>query len=71
MVDSLGACYFSAVTQLTIGYGEKLPKDFLRLLVVIQATIGLFFTVLIFARFVSFLPRSESILGDHDKSNSN
>jgi hypothetical protein len=53
--------YFSAVTQLTIGYGEITPVGFGKLLAISQALVGFFFSVLVLARVVSVLPRMHDV----------
>lgn len=50
------AVYFSAITQLTIGYGDITPLGWLRWAVVSQGIAGLVFVVLVFARVLSNLP---------------
>jgi hypothetical protein len=58
------AFYFSAVTQITIGFGEIMPKGALRWLTVTQFSLGYFFTALIIGRFISLLPQGRTIAGD-------
>jgi hypothetical protein len=50
------AFYFSIVTQLTIGYGEIVPLGCLKMTVVLQGFLSLFFVILTISRIVSFLP---------------
>lgn len=49
--------YFSAITQFTIGYGDIYPLGFLKIFVILQALFSILFTVLILARFITFLPK--------------
>jgi len=49
--------YFSVVTQLTIGYGDIQPLGAAKVVAGVQATVGWALTLLVLARFVSFLPR--------------
>lgn len=65
--DWYDAVYFSAITQLTIGYGDMQPLAYLKGCVLAQGLCGFLFSILIIGRFISFLPRSQSILGDHDQ----
>lgn len=53
--------YFSAITQLAIGYGDIYPKGVMKLLVVIQGSIGLLFTLLILGRLIGVLPHIRSV----------
>lgn len=48
--------YFSAVTQLTIGYGDISPCGIARYVAVLQGLIGFMFTLLILSRLISVLP---------------
>ena len=56
------AYYFSAITQLTVGYGDLVPTGWLKAGAALQGLCGFLFTVLILGRFVSFLPRSKVII---------
>jgi hypothetical protein len=60
--------YFSAVTQLTIGYGEITPVGFGKLLAVSQALIGFFFSILVLARVVSVLPKMHDVSAEGSTS---
>jgi voltage-gated potassium channel Kch len=64
-----GALYFSLVTMATVGYGDITPTSSTgRLLVTAQIAIGLFMTLVILARMVSYLPTPRT-LDDAEKSN--
>jgi Ion channel len=54
--------YFSAVTQLTIGYGDVRPVGWARLVSVIQGAISVAFTVLMLGRIVGVLPRIATVM---------
>jgi hypothetical protein len=56
--------YFSMVTQLTIGYGDIKPLGVARYLASLQGLVGLFFSLLIMGRFVSFIPAMRTVFGD-------
>jgi hypothetical protein len=58
----LDALYFSIVTQLTIGYGDIRPIGAARVVTAMQGLIAVAFTILIFGRIVSVLPRIESVM---------
>jgi hypothetical protein len=62
------AYYFSTITQLTIGYGDITPTGLLKGCTVLQGLIGFFFGVIVLSRFVSYLPRTGTVLGDDDKT---
>lgn len=62
--DWMDAFYFSAITQVTVGFGEVMPRGALRWLTVSQFLLGYFFTALIIGRFISLLPQSRTIAGD-------
>jgi Ion channel len=56
-----GRFYFSAITQLTIGYGDLTPLQWTRVVAAAQGVLGWFLTVLVIARLVSSLPRLEAL----------
>jgi len=62
------ALYFSVITQLTIGYGDLRPTEFLRLAVCVQGMLGLLFTVLIISRIINLVPQPTSIAGGRDNT---
>jgi len=55
------AFYFSFITQLTIGYGDIVPMNINKIVVIIQGMIGFIFAILIISRFINFLPKISSI----------
>jgi hypothetical protein len=59
---SATAFYFSAITQVTIGYGDVYPTGWLRIIAACQGIISLVFAALVFSRFVGTLPRINAIL---------
>ncbi len=59
--DPLSALYLSAVTQMTVGYGDLQPIGSLRLVASLQAFIGLAFISLFVARFISLLRPVQSL----------
>jgi voltage-gated potassium channel Kch len=55
--SAVGAFYYSMVTTTTVGYGDVAPvTDQGRLVVTIHLAVGVFMSVVILARFVSYLP---------------
>jgi len=58
------AIYFSAITQLTVGYGDLHPIGLHRGMAAVQGMLGLLFALLVLARFVTLLPPIKSIQGD-------
>ena len=54
--------YFSAITQLTVGYGDLTPVGGMRLIAAGQAVLGFTITIIVIGRIVSFLPRVKPIL---------
>ncbi len=58
----VGAFYYSMVTMSTVGYGEVTPaSDLGRLLVTAHLAVGVFMSIVILARFVSYLPTPNSM----------
>lgn len=65
--SAVGGFYYSIVTMTTLGYGEVTPSsDWTRFLVTVQVIIGVFMVAVIVARFISFLPRPNT-LDDSEK----
>jgi len=57
-----GALNFSFVTMTTFGYTTIFPKEtWADVVTLIQSAIGLFMALLILARFISFLPKPETL----------
>lgn len=60
--SAVGAFYYSMVTMSTVGYGEITPAtDSARIIVAIHLIVGVFMSVVILARFVSYLPTPRSM----------
>lgn len=58
LTDPSIAIYFSAVTMTTIGYGDfRAVTTFGSLLITAQSMIGLFMTMLVLSRIITYLPR--------------
>ena len=56
------AFYFSAVSQLTVGYGDLLPSSFVRPITVVQALAGFGIGIVAIARMVGSLPPLKDVL---------
>lgn len=56
--------YFSAATQLTIGYGDIVAIEPIRFIPAIQGLLGLFFALVILGRFISLLPTVKTVQRD-------
>jgi hypothetical protein len=65
-----GALYFSMVTMATLGFGDIYPEnDWGRFIVTSQLVVAVFMTVVILARFISYLPKQRSMdIHEDDKS---
>lgn len=62
LATPIGALYFSSVTMTTLGYGDITPKDPLsRIVVSLHLGVAVFMTLIILARFVSFLPTPRTL----------
>jgi hypothetical protein len=59
--SSWDALYFSGTTQLTVGYGDVLPKGWLRCVAVVQGWMGTMFALLILGRLVGIMPALREI----------
>ncbi len=59
--------YLSAITQLTIGFGDVYPTGYLRAFSAFQGIISLLFAALVFSRFVGTLPQIHAILDGDDE----
>lgn len=53
--------YFSFITQLTIGYGDILPKGILKLVSMTQGIFGFLFGILVLSRFISIISTPNSV----------
>ena len=53
--------YFSAITQLTVGYGDFTPVGLGKLVAVVQGILAWIVTVVVIARFVASLPRIQGV----------
>jgi Ion channel len=60
--------YFSAISQLTVGYGDIAPVGGARIVAVVQGVIGLIFIVLVLGRIVSLLPEVAEVSNPDVKS---
>lgn len=56
--------YVSAMTQLSIGYSNVYPSEWLRLVATIQGLVGFVFVVLVFGRFVGSLRPMRGVSDD-------
>ncbi len=63
----IDAYYFSAITQLTIGYGDLKPLEIARLIASIQGILGTIFISLVITRFVTLMPRISSVQPEEQK----
>lgn len=56
-----GSLYFSVVTMTTLGYGDITPNNIIAMfLISFQTLIGLYIALLIIARFIPFLRRTQT-----------
>lgn len=55
------AFYFSTITQLTIGYGDVSPTNWLQIIVAVQGFMNILFVVLVFGRFMASFPQVDSL----------
>jgi len=63
--ESVGdAYYFSAITQMTIGYGDLAPLGPLKLVAPCQGIIGFLFGLFVLTRFIAFLPSIGAVQED-------
>lgn len=60
----LDAYYFSAITQLTVGYGDIQPLSWLRPIAAVQGILGVIFALVVLSRLIAFLPRTEPVASD-------
>nr|VFJ71621.1 MAG: Ion channel [Candidatus Kentron sp. FW] len=66
---AIGSFYYSLVTMSTLGYGDVSPVVTVGYLIVIAHTsIGVFLTLMIIARFISLLPKPET-MDSYEKDN--
>jgi voltage-gated potassium channel Kch len=64
LVNPGDAIYFSAITQLTIGYGDFLPLGPVRLMAALQGFLGFLLALFALSRIIAFLPRTEPVFRD-------
>ncbi len=64
LVTQLDALYFSAITQLTIGYGDFSPLGSMRFVVVAQGFSGFLLALFAVSRLIAFLPPADPIFRD-------
>jgi hypothetical protein len=62
--DGTDAYYFSAVTQLTVGYGDVTPTGPLRGVAMAQGALGFVLGIFAISRVIAFLPRTQSVMRD-------
>lgn len=62
--DGFDPFYFSAITQLTIGYGDIAPQGAMRAVAATQALLGFVLGVFAISRVIAFLPKTRTIIGD-------
>jgi len=55
--------YFSAITQFTVGYGEILPREFARALVLTQLVGSFLLAALVLSRLIASLPTLWPVFG--------
>ncbi|MFZ0890370.1 MAG: potassium channel family protein [Candidatus Binataceae bacterium] len=60
-ISGFDAYYFSAVTQLTIGYGDIQPLGVAKLFVVVQGCFAFMLALIALSRFVSLLPKAGAV----------
>jgi hypothetical protein len=68
MTDWIDPLYYSAVVQLTIGFGDITPDSFSKLLAIGHGFFSFLITVLVISRVVAFLPPTISVLDEEDSS---
>ena len=60
------AFYFSAITQLTIGYGDIAPTGWLRAVAPAHGFLSFLFVALVFSRFIASMKPLSAVLEDTD-----
>lgn len=61
----IDAFYFSAITQLTVGYGDVAPMHSAKWFAVLQAGTGTIFLVVVLATMIGLVPSRPEMLGQH------
>ena len=68
-VNDAKSDYSTVSTQLTIGYGDISPISSFRAVASIHGILGFLFIAIVFARFVSMLPKMKSVQEDIETQN--
>jgi hypothetical protein len=63
-MDSFDPFYFSAITQLKIGYGDVVPTEGLRVVAAAQGLLGFMLGVFAISRVIAFLSKTRTVIGD-------
>lgn len=63
-LDCFDPFYFSAITQLTIGYGDIAPIGGMRAVAALQGLLGFVLGVFAISRVIAFLPKTRTIMRD-------
>jgi hypothetical protein len=64
LTTRIDGLYFSAITQLTIGYGDIVPLGSMRAVAPLQGLLGFLLALFALSRLVAFLPRTDAVFRD-------